>query len=402
MKKYLYILIATLLLFIISFLSVKAYRSAHVQLKPISFQQLPSWQNADLSPSFKAFQSSCKVFLKSDPNKVISSELIDLKVKDFVPACLDAKSLPDKTNKELKKFFERWFTPYMLYKHKALSGLFTGYFMPTLNGSLTKTEKYNVPIYGLPDNMITIDWKAFRIKSGNSKLNGRVVKSNKLVPFYSREEINNGAIKDHASVIVWLDNKIDRQFLEIEGSGIVKLDDNKFLYVGYKGENGATYKSLPSIFIEQGIFTKDTATQENIKKYFQTHPEKLDYLLNKNKSFVFFEKLPNNEAIGAQGVGLTPGYSLAIDKNLIPYGLPIWLNTTIPDLKSSKLNDKHTEKPFNRLMVAQDTGGAIRGPVRGDIFLGAGEDAKKIASHTKAKGSYWLLVPHQDSATVSQ
>lgn len=392
MKKYLITLSTSLFVCVASFVFIKFYFAQDVKLKSESYAKLPAWKSANLNPSFKAFKTSCKVFLNSDPEKKISTKLIDLKVKDFFPACIEANKIINPTNQKIKSFFETWFAPYIIYNNKPVSGLFTGYFMPTLNGSLEKTDKYNVPLYNIPDNMVTVDWKAFKIKHDNPKIKGRV-KHNKLIPYYSRQEINNGAIKEHAKVIAWVDSKIDRQFLEIEGSGVIKLKNNDLLYIGYAGENGATYKSLPSIFIENNILDKNTATPHKIKEYFTTHPNQLDILLNQNQSFVFFKKLPNHEAIGALGIALTPGYSLAVDKKWIPYGIPLWVNTTLPDIKSIQFKKNHKTKPFSRLMIAQDTGGAIKGPVRGDIFLGEGIDATLIANHTKAVGTYWLLLP---------
>ena len=166
------------------------------------------------------------------------------------------------------------------------------------------------------------------------------------------------------------------------------MPDGGNLYVGYSAENGAPYTAIAKVLIDKGVMTKDNASMQHIRKYLESHPSQIDNVLNKNKSFVFFKAQKAKDALGSQGVPLTPGYSLAIDKKWVPMGAPIWLNTTSPDKKAEKDNK------FQRLMVAQDTGGAIKGMVRGDVYWGAGEKATTIAGMMKNKGHYWLLLPH--------
>ena len=175
--------------------------------------------------------------------------------------------------------------------------------------------------------------------------------------------------------------------MEIQGSGIIALDNGSRLAVGYIGENGAPYTAIAKVLIDQGVMTRDNASMQHIRSYLDAHPEKIDPVLNQNKSFVFFTTLRNGSALGAQGVALTPGYSMAVDHKWVPYGVPIWLDTTRPDEISDQQN------LFQRLMVAQDTGGAIKGVVRGDVYWGAGERATAIAGKMKNQGHYWLLLP---------
>ena len=355
-------------------------------LKKSTFHQLPGWGSTPVKQSLKAFQASCKTFLKQDPEKSAGNQQVAFKISDWQPACKVAMSLPSHSNKIAKEFFENWFTPVEYYQQKPIRGLFTGYFMPELRGSLTKTKKYKTPLYGLPLNRITADLKLFHPTLKNRRITGRVI-DNKLIPFYTREEISHGALHGKAPVLFWVESPIDRLFLEIEGSGVVRLDNGQAIHIGYAGENGRPYQSIASILIKQGIFTQDDASSANIKQYLNEHPDKINFILNQNQSFVFFRKLPSNAAIGAQGVPLTPGFTLAVDRNWVPYGTPIWLNTV-------KLNHKNKSKePFHRLMVAQDTGSAIKGIVRGDIFWGDGKKATIIASHMREEGRYWLLLP---------
>jgi membrane-bound lytic murein transglycosylase A len=357
-----------------------------IALRPASFAQLPGWDTANVKKSLATFQVSCKTFLKQDPEKSVGSHHLSLKAKDWHPACQAALAISPITQHNARAFFQTWFTPVEFFKDKPVRGLFTGYYMPLLYGSRTKTEKFNVPIYGLPSDLLTIDLGQFDPNLKHRKLVGRL-EGHKVVPYYTRAEINKGVIKEKAPVIAWIDNPIDRVFLEIQGSGIVELPDGEQIYLGYAAQNGAPYTSIAKVLIDQGIMTKHNASMQAIKRYLMAHPKKINKTLNQNKSFIFFETLRTNAALGTQGVALTPGYSLAIDLKWVPMGTPLWLSTTRPD--------KHFDdrKPFQRLMIAQDTGGAIRGLVRGDVFWGAGKKATYIAGHMKNEGHYWLLLP---------
>lgn len=354
--------------------------------KVVPFSDLPGWSTANTEKSLKAFQISCKAFLKQEPTISVGSRFIELQAKDWQPVCKEALSIHAASNKVAKTFFQTWFTPVEFFDEKPVRGLFTGYYMPLLYGSLTKTKKYNVPIYALPDNLISVNLGLFDPSLAHRRIIGRV-SGKHFVPYYTRKEINKGAIAHDAAVIAWIDNSVDRTFLEIQGSGIIKLTDGNQLVVNYSGENGAPYTSIARVLIDEGVMTKDNASMQRIRAYLGAHPDKLDWVLNKNQSFVFFEKLQQPLALGSQGVALTPGYSMAIDRKWVPMGAPIWLNTTKPHPKLAK------ELPFRRLMIAQDTGGAIRGAVRGDVYWGAGERATAMAGRMKNPGHYWLLLP---------
>ncbi|STX47264.1 Membrane-bound lytic murein transglycosylase [Legionella hackeliae] len=364
-------------------------------LRQGSFEQLPGWHKADLKKSLQTFQASCKAFLKQDPEKSVGSHHLDLKAKDWQPACRAALSITPITNQSAKEFFQRWFSPVEFYNNQSVQGLFTGYYMPSLHGSKTKTKKYNIPIYGVPSDLVTIDLSQFDPMLKHRKLVGRVA-GHKIVPYYTRAEINKGLIKKKAKVLVWIDNPIDRVFLEIQGSGTVELPDGEQIYLGYAAQNGAPYTAIAKILIDKGVMTKHNASMQAIKRYLMAHPKEMNKVLNQNKSFVFFEPLSRNAAYGTQGVALTPGYSLAIDLKWIPMGTPLWLTTTRPDKHSDD------QKPFQRLMIAQDTGGAIRGLVRGDVFWGAGKRATYIAGHMKNGGHYWLLLPQNAVERLKQ
>lgn len=345
---------------------IKNGTANRLALTKVSFEELPGWDKADVKKSLIAFQSSCTIFLKQKPSHASGSRHIKLKAGDWHPACKAALALDSISEESARSFFEKWFHPLEFEQKKPVHGLFTGYYMPRLKGSLKRTSKYNTPIYGLPTNK------------------GHLTNSKHATP-YTREQIDKGVLK--APVIAWIHSPAERLFLEIEGSGVIKLNNGKTIYLGYAGENGAPYTSIGKVLINKGIMTKDNASKSAIIRYFDRHADKANALIHKNKSFVFFENLKKPAAIGAQDMALTPGYSLAIDKQWIPLGAPLWLDTKRPDRKKNK------EKQFQRLMIAQDTGGAIRGFMRGDIYWGSGKIATFLGEHMKNEGHYWLLLP---------
>lgn len=361
-----------------------------IELKLVEFADLPAWQKTSLKQSFEIFQRSCRVFLKQNPNQVMQTPLVVMHIKDWVPACQVAVRMTEVTENTARSYFETWFNPVALIEKeskKPKSGIFTGYYLAEIEGNSEKTAEYPIPLYGLPSDLVVIHLKNF-----DSKLKGQWVgrvQDHKLLPYYTRKEIDAGAIKDKASIIAWVKSPLERLTLEIEGSGFIKLKDKQTMAVGYHGQNGRPYQSIAGILIDRGILTRDNASTNKIRDYFDTHPDKVNEVFHQNQSFVFFRVKSEQAGVGAQGLPLTPGYSLAVDLNWIPLGVPIWLDTERPD------ETEATYHPLQRLMLAQDTGGAIRGPVRADVYWGAGEKASKIAMRMKNKGYYWLLLPRE-------
>lgn len=342
----------------------KKVKINQVALKRVPFEDLPGWNETDVKNSLLAFQNSCKIFLKQAPSHRVGSRYIKIQAKDWQPACREAATIGDVSEEVARDFFTKWFHPVEFTKQKPVEGLFTGYYMPQLKGSLTRTKEYTTPIYSMPRGL---QWKSAKQ--------------------YTREQIDNGALKKKAAVIAWINSPVERLMLEIEGSGVIKLPSGKNLYLGYAGENGAHYTSISRVLINKGVMTRDNASKNAITRFFKNHPQSTNSILHKNKSFVFFEHLKEPMALGAQGMALTPGYSLAIDKRWIPLGSPLWLATKKPRQQSE------TTKKFQRLVIAQDTGGAIRGLMRGDIYWGSGKKAAFLGANMKNKGRFWLLLP---------
>ncbi len=362
-----------------------------IRMKPVLFSHLPGWGTTDVLPSFTAFEASCHVFLNTPPDHPVGNDRIHLRARDWLPVCLAAQQLPSPhTSNQIITFFQTWFEPIEFVDGKPLPGFFTGYYVPSYRGSLTKSSAYPIPVYGVPRDLITVPLNAFNPAfKRRQPLVGRLVDGNHLVPFYTTKAIDQGAISETAPVIAWVASRIDRLFLQIQGSGMITLPDHSLMHLQYAAQNGAPYTAIGAVLIQQGVMTKEVVSMQHIRTYLETHPDQIKPVLNKNKSFVFFKPSKQAGALGTQGIVLTPGYSMAVDLNWIPMGVPIWLNTTVPDQHQRNANK------MQRLMIAQDTGGAIRGPVRGDVFWGSGEQAASMAGKMRQSGSYWVFLPRK-------
>ena len=332
------------------------------------WEMLPDWQKTDLLPSWRAFLQGCHA-LKKKPEW------------QQVCARADELNLPD--NAALHLFFEEAFTPYQVYNPDgSASGLITGYYEPRLAGSRGRTARFKYPLYAAPEDLLTIDLGELYPQFKELRLRGRV-DGRRIVPYYSRAEIDQG--KGALHVLYWVENPVDLFFLQIQGSGRIELSDGRLIKVGYADQNGHPYVSIGKKLIEMGELKPEQASMQGIRQWAEKNPAKLPALLEQNPSYVFFRELPDTlpAPLGALGVPLTDQYSIAIDPRTIPLGAPVFLATTYPN----------TAEPLNRLMLAQDTGGAIRGAVRADFFWGFGDQAGARAGRMKQSGQMWVLFP---------
>ncbi|MFZ4076514.1 MAG: MltA domain-containing protein, partial [Legionellaceae bacterium] len=250
-----------------------------LSLKTTDFSSLPAWQQANPVQSFFAFQRSCRAFLKQNPAKDIGTPLIPMRVGDWTRVCQAAVQHDDISKIAAKHFFETWFVPVAFHEEKPVEGLFTGYYLPEFEGSLVQSKAYPVPVYGVPSNLVTVHLHDFDAKIRQGRWVGRV-QGRRLVPYYTRKEINEGALKGVARVIVWLKHPIDRLTLEIEGSGLVKLNNGKRLALGYAAQNGAPYTPIARVLIERGVMTYDNASMQRIRAYLDAHPDEVEDVLN--------------------------------------------------------------------------------------------------------------------------
>ena len=335
-----------------------------------SWDAIPDWTEDNLVQAWDAFLQSCSALEKQ---------------LAWQPICLTAEFFEHKDNQHLRVFFELNFTPYqVLNADGSDEGLVTGYYEPLLYGSRTLSNRYRYPIYGVPDDLLVVDMSDVYPELKNLRLRGRVI-GRKVVPYYSRAEIEQGAPALNGRELLWLDDPVELFFLQIQGSGRVKLDTGDTIRIGFAEQNGYPYKSIGRLLVERGELPLEKASMQGIKNWGVQNPQKLAALLNENPSYVFFRELPSTlpGPIGALGVPLTAGRSLAIDPRIIPQGAPVYLSTTWPN----------SSKPLNRLMLAQDRGGAINGGVRADFFWGFGEEAANQAGKMKQSGKMWVLLP---------
>lgn len=285
----------------------------------------------------------------------------------------------------LRRFFEENFIPYQVTNPDSSSdGLITGYYEPLLNGSRTRSSRFRYPLYASPSDLLVIDLATVYPELKGMRLRGRL-QGNRVVPYYSRAEIENGTAPLKGRELFWVDEAVDLFFLHIQGSGKIRLPDGEMVRIGYADQNGYPYKSIGKALVERGELTLDKASMQGIKDWGVRNPEKLPELLTANPSYVFFRELPNGLSgpLGALGVPLTGGRSIAVDPRFIPLGAPVFLATTQPN----------SPEPLNRLVMAQDTGGAIRGGVRADFFFGFGDAAGELAGRMKQRGRMWVLLP---------
>lgn len=361
-------------------------------LRPVSFGDLDGWQSDDMRASVRAFARSCQAMLRRDDDRAVGPDARMGTIGQWRDVCQTAVELDiDSLRKEdARTFFESSFKPYLSGNGDNPEGLFTGYYEPELNGQLTRGGDFQTPLYLKPDDMVTIDLGEFRDDLKGTKLVGRV-SGDRVKPYFNRAEIEDGALADRDLELVWVDDAVDAFFLQIQGSGRVVLPDESVLRVGYAATNGHPYFAIGRELIARNILTRETVSLQSIRKWLHDHPDEADAVMNTNASYVFFQPLkvdpndPDAGPLGSQGVPLEPGRSLAVDRRFHAMGVPVWLETRDP---------MNADRKFRRLMVAQDTGGAIRGPVRGDIFFGPGEEAALYAGHMNRLGRKYILLPN--------
>lgn len=362
---------AVLFFFLLSACAERPEPSDRLQLVPTTFSALNGWGQRDQEPARIAFLRSCERISKKDPGAAFHKKMVEAGPnRVWQSLCLRAQQ-----EKIPGAFFETYFIPYRLTG--AEEGLFTGYYEPLLRGALARGGAYQAPLWQKPNDLISADLGLFQEKWAGKKITGKV-KEQSFVPYDTRKEIANKGLNGRALPLVWVDNSVDAFFLEIQGSGVVVLPDGQQMRVGYDGQNGHGYVPVGKVLAARGQIEKPV-TMQKIRAWLEANPQKAQSLMNENPSVVFFRETKAKGAIGAQGVELTPMGSLAVDPSFIGLGTPLWLETT----------------NHRRLVVAQDTGGAIKGGVRGDLFWGAGPEAEAGAGEMQEKGTYVVLLPRE-------
>lgn len=352
-------------------------------LKGADFSDLKGWSNDDFKGAETAFSRSCSRILKRGSGEKFGPLKQAGTIGDWQVICRDFKALRMPSTNTLRAFFESRFRPYQVQAGREYKGLFTGYYEASLRGSRVRSNRYNIPLYQRPDDLVMVHLGEFRDDLKGVRIAGRV-RGGTLKPYESREEIVNGDWPHNDKVLVWVDNAVDAFFVQIQGSGVIQMADGSVMRIGYAGQNGHVYFAIGRELVHRGELEKDEVSLQSIRAWLESNPREADAVMNTNKSYVFFHELKGAGPLGAEGVALTAGRSLAVDRTLLSYGVPIWLDAEPP---------KAGEPSIQRLMIAQDTGGAIQSPVRGDVFWGYGPEAEALAGAMKSEGRYWVLLP---------
>lgn len=396
------------------------YGAAQFSYRIVDFPDLPGWHQDDLGPAFGAFLRSCAVFDGKDndaaanPQEKIGSAQAGVSmggtIADWREPCAEARALEGRSHTDadaksgsLRSFFEFYFRPVQILSSRAPrpegrarrsrpaideTGVFTGYFEPAYEASRYQTARRPAPLYGRPIDLIEVDLGAFRENLKGERIAGRV-EEGRLVPYPDHAAINDGAIAGKATPIAWLD-ATDLFFLQIQGSGQLILNREEAIRVNYAGTNGRPYTAIGRVMVERGMMPLEMVSMQTIRQWLENaDPDAARKLREQNASYVFFRDLgrpePGLGPPGAQGAALTPGRSLAVDRRYHTLGTPVWVD--IDPVEGAGVSR------IRRLMIAQDTGGAIKGPLRGDFFWGSGPAAGGVAGRMKARGRMYVLVP---------
>jgi membrane-bound lytic murein transglycosylase A len=363
---------------------------AEARFSPVDWSELEGWNGDAVHEALPAFLRSCDVWNSLPDDSPLGGEgILYGTAGDWREVCARARALDSAPSEDIRLFFERSFRPYAVSSGNEAEGLFTGYYEPELQGSLTEGAEFGTPLYKRPPDLVHVELGDFRDDLKGRRIAGRVV-DGRLKPFESRAEIDGGALPaDHA--LAWVD-PVDAFFLHIQGSGRVVLRDGSVMRVGYDGQNGHPYTAIARILVQQGVMTVEEASMARLKDWLRANPNEAPGVMAANASYVFFKEVeisdPGLGPLGSQGVPLTAHRSLAVDATVHAMGALVWLDASIPGLREGE-----ADRTVRQLMVAQDTGGAIRGPVRGDYFWGFGEEAGNIAGRMRHRGRMYVLVP---------
>jgi membrane-bound lytic murein transglycosylase A len=355
-------------------------------LERAQFSDLPGWADDAVEEAIPALLRSCGQLLAGADEASVGRTAVGGRVVDWRRACKRAGEIAKGDRAAARALFETEFVPLLAKNNDDATGRFTGYYEASLRGSKRRHGKYQTPLYRPPRDLVTVELSRFVSDGKGRQLVGRLV-GDRLEPYDTRAHIVGGSLAGKKLELLWVDDPIDAFFVQIQGSGKVTLDTGGELRIGFAGKNGRPYTAIGRVLVEQGIMTAKTASMQAIRAYLLAHPERAAEVMNANESYVFFDFIKGDGPLGTQGVALVAGRSVAIDREFLPLSAPIWLDATSP------IAGKEGDQPLRRLVIAQDTGGAIRGPVRGDVYWGGDVNAAEIAGRMNSRGRYFVLLP---------
>jgi membrane-bound lytic murein transglycosylase A len=356
------------------------------QYASVAWADIAGWRDDDHLAAYKAFRVSCKP-IAEQRNPPADPKALGISLRD---PCRAAKAADISDGARARAFFEDHFLPLRISRLGEDQGFVTGYYEPVIDGSRTQTDVYTVPVYRRPSNLFVRGFRQDAVGLPNKGPVFRKIGRRKLVPYYDRAEIEDGAIAGRGLEICWLKNQTDLLFSQIQGSARVHLEDGSTVRINYDAHNGYPYTAVGRILIDRGIIPKEQMSMQKIREWMEQNPDGAKELRRQNRAYVFFREVQlsdKDEAVGAQGVPLTPGRSIAVDKALHVYGTPFFIEGELP------IESEQSKTPFRRLMVAQDTGSAIVGPARADIYYGAGVDAGRVSGRFRHNMRFVILVP---------
>ncbi len=356
------------------------------QYFPLAWSDVPGWNDDDQLAAYQTFRASCKP-IAAQQNPTQDSRALSASLRE---PCQAARATEISDSARARAFFEHNFVPLEIMRLGQDAGFVTGYYEPIIEGSRTANEVYNVPVYRRPSNLFMRGYSQASPELPNKGPVFRKIGRRKLVPYYDRAEIEDGVLEDRGIEIVWLKDQTDLLFAQIQGSARVLLEDGSTVRINYDSYNGYPFTPVGRILVDRGILTKEEVSMQKIREWMEANRDAARELRRQNRSYVFFREVKladNEEAIGGQGIPLTPGRSIAVDKALHVYGTPFFISGELP------IESERSRTPFHRLMIAQDTGSAIVGPARADLYFGAGPDAARVAGRLKSNMRFVMLVP---------
>jgi membrane-bound lytic murein transglycosylase A len=356
------------------------------QYFPVRWEDIPGWNEDDQLAAYQTFRASCKP-ISAQHDSPPDARALGTALRE---PCRAARATEISDGARARAFFEDNFVPLEIMRLGQDAGFVTGYYEPIIEGSRTENEVYNVPVYRRPSNLFMRGYSQASPELPNKGPVFRKIGRRKLVPYYDRAEIEDGVLDGRGIEIVWLKDPTDLLFAQIQGSARVLLPDGTTVRINYDSYNGYPFTPVGRILVERGIISKEDISMQKIREWMEANREGAKELRRLNRSYVFFREVQladNEEAIGGQGIPLTPGRSIAVDKSLHVYGTPFFIAGELP------IESEKSKTPFRRLMIAQDTGSAIVGPARADLYFGAGPDAGRVAGRLKSNMRFVMLVP---------
>ncbi len=358
-------------------------------LTKAAFVDLPGWADDRHAEAVLSFLRSCEAIGKLADAAPVGTDGHGGTARQWRAACAAATKVPPGDHAAARRMFEAHFTPHLAASAKRPAGLFTGYHVQLLRASRTRGGKYQHPLLARPKDLVSVDLSRFIPDARGRRIWGRVDARGDFVPYHARGEIRKGALSGRGLEILYSDSAVDVLFAHIQGSAKVRLDDGSEIWLAFAGKNGRAFRGVGGVLKAMGAFQPPAhGSMQDIRAWFAANPSRFDEIADKSPSYVFFRESKQTGAIGTQMVVLTPERSLAIDRAFVALGTPIWLDTTAP------LPGRPVIAPWRRLVIAQDTGGAILGAVRGDIYWGDDARAADVAGRTAGRGRYWLLLPN--------